>query len=147
MADLHPHDRAVLPESGFHWAVRVYYDDTDAGGVVYHASYLRYMERARTEWLRARGFDHTTLARDLGILFIVRTLSVKYQRPAVLDDVLQVRVVPVRASRGLILFRQSVERDATILVRGEVSVASVDAATLRVVPLPGPLQNLFGEVA
>lgn len=146
MAHEYRNDRDRAAETGFLLAVRVYYDDTDAGGVVYHASYLRFMERARTEWLRARGFDHTTLARDLGVLFIVRNLSVKYQRPAVLDDVLQVRVVPVRASRGLILFRQSVERDAAILVRGEVSVACVDAATMKVVPLPGPLQNLFGEV-
>ena len=135
------------PGTGFAHTIRVYYDDTDAGGVVYHASYLRFMERARTEWLRAHGFDHTRLAQDLGVLFIVRALSIKYQRPAILDDVLRVRVDPGRAGRGLIQFRQSVERGAAVLARADVSVACIDIESMKAVPLPVALQTIFGGAA
>ena len=69
-------------------SVRIYHEDTDSGGVVYHANYLRYMERARTEWLRDRGFDHDRVAREAGILFVVRSVQIKFLRPARLSDLL-----------------------------------------------------------
>ena len=124
--------------------IRVYYEDTDAGGVVYHANYLRFMERARTEWLRRLGFEHGTLGRDERIAFIVRSVEVKYQRPALLDDLLCVRAEVTRASRGLIQFRQQVERDGAVLVKADVSVACVDTGTMRLAPIPPALQRTLG---
>jgi acyl-CoA thioester hydrolase len=82
----------AVNEAAFSWPVRVYYEDTDAGGVVYHAVYLQYLERARTEWLRAVGFGQRELARAAGVLFAVRAMELDYLRPARLDDALTVTV-------------------------------------------------------
>src|SRR4030095_12097837 len=76
--------------TGFSWPARVYWGDTDGGGVVYYANYLKYLERARTEWLRARGFSQTELVKDPGVIFVVSTLAVDYKSPARLDDSLDI---------------------------------------------------------
>jgi hypothetical protein len=81
-----------LPVTDFRWPVRVYYEDTDSGGVVYYANYLRFMERARTEWMRQLGFEQDALIRDKGILFAVRSASLDYLRPARFNDLLEVSV-------------------------------------------------------
>ena len=117
--------------------VRVYYEDTDAGGVVYHTGYIRYFERARTEWLRALGYSQQKLAQEVGVLFTVVELSVSYMKPARLDDELQV-LARVDATGGASLeFGQEV-RDAAgaVLAQARVRVACVDAATFRPRPLP-----------
>lgn len=94
----------------FSWLVRVYWEDTDGGGVVYHASYLRYLERARTEWLRSLGFSQRALAADPGLVFTVVHVSIDYHRPARLDDALTVICEPATAGPASLLFTQQVHR-------------------------------------
>jgi acyl-CoA thioester hydrolase len=121
---------------GFAIPVRVYFQDTDAGGVVFHGRYLDFFERARTEWLRSFGFDQPGLMRSHGVLFIVRALDVAYLRPAVLDDTLLVSACIHRMGRAQITLRQDVMRGAETLVRGSVNLACVSTGDLRPVPLP-----------
>ncbi len=89
---------------------RVYYEDTDAGGVVYHANYLKFAERARTEWLRGLGTDHAKVRAEQGVLFAVKHLSVAYQVPARLDDQLEVQTV-IRGCTGIMLAMRQILRD------------------------------------
>lgn len=126
----------------FCWPVRVYFEDTDCGGVVYHTGYLRFMERARTEWLRALGFDQGRLRAELGAAFAVRRLQADYRRPAVLDDELRVESRVQRRRRTALEFQQDVTRirDAARLCRASVEVVCLDARTLRPRPLP-PIFN------
>ena len=120
----------------FSWRTRVYWEDTDGGGVVYYANYLRFMERARTEWLRARGHSQAEIAEKLGFVFTVVEVQVNYRKPARLDDELTVTCEPVPEGRASISFRQQVRRGDTTLAEGSVRVACVDARTFRPRPLP-----------
>ena len=124
----------------FTWPVRVYWEDTDAGGVVYHASYLRFMERARSEWLRAQGVDQLAFREATGLAFMVRAMQLDFLRPALLDDELAV-TVHVQAWRSAsILFDQAISRaDGTELVRAQVRVACVDLNRMRPAPIPADL--------
>lgn len=111
----------------FAWPVRVYWEDTDAGGVVYHASYVRFMERARSEWLRAGGIDQSALRERTGLAFMVRSMELDFLKPALLDDELRVSVEVRERRSASILFAQSIRRaDGTELVRALVRVACVD---------------------
>ncbi len=128
----------------FSWPVRVYWEDTDAGGVVYHASYLRFMERARTEWLRALGVDQMVLKQNRSLAFLVRDMHIDFLRPALLDDELSVAVVVMERRAASILFTQTVARqDDTTLVRARVRVACVDTTRLRPAQIPADLLALF----
>ena len=122
----------------FLWEVRVYYEDTDAGGVVYYANYLRFMERARTEWLRQLGFEQDELIEKTAVLFAVRSARLEFLRPAHFNQLLQVSVEPVRVGRASMTFRQQVRVAGTdtVCCEGEVRVASLDARTLRPRPIP-----------
>lgn len=126
----------------FVFPVRVYYEDTDADGVVYYANYLKFMERARTEWLRARGLQQDRLRDEEGLIFAVRTATVEYLRSARFNDDLDVTAQPVQVSRVTVTFAQTVHRVADrsltgasavgqILCTGEFKIACLDAATLR----------------
>jgi len=123
------------------WRVRVYWEDTDGGGVVYYANYLKFMERARTEWLRSMGHSQAELAEQYGFVFAVVEVKVNYRRPARLDDELTVSCLPVPEGKASIRFKQTVVRknsdkgDET-LADGEVRVACVDAKTFRPRALP-----------
>lgn len=120
----------------FRWPVRVYYEDTDAGGVVYHTGYIRYFERARTEWLRALGYSQQRLAQEEGVLFTVVDLAIRFRRPARLDDLLEV-VTQAEVAGASVLFTQAVQGpDGAVLADGEVRVACVDAARMRPRRLP-----------
>jgi len=129
----------------FVWPVRVYYEDTDSGGVVYYANYLKFMERARTEWLRARGVEQDALLRERRLVFAVRALSVDYHRPARFNDLLAVSSRVVEARGASILFEQTVQRDpsAEVLCGARVRVACIDADTFRVRRFP---RRLVGEI-
>jgi acyl-CoA thioester hydrolase len=134
-------------EPVFHWPVRVYYEDTDCGGVVYHTGYLRFMERARTEWLRALGYEQSRLRHELGVLFVVRGLQAEYRKPAVLDDELDVGTTVVREGRTRLHFRQSISRvstSRTLLVEARIQVVCLDARSLRPRAVPDclPLESL-----
>lgn len=123
----------------FAWPVRVYYEDTDAAGVVYYANYLKYMERARTEWLRASGFDQTELAERYGVIFVVRSAAIEYLAPARFNDELQVTVELIKVGAGQIDLVQRVLRGDALLAKAAVKVACVARTTMRPTRLPQPL--------
>jgi len=122
------------------WPIRVYWEDTDAGGVVYHASYLRFLERARSEWLRAQGVDQMAFKEATGLAFMVRAMELDFLRPALLDDELAVTVAVKEWRAASILFGQAISRaDGTELVRAQVRVACVDLRRMRPAPIPADL--------
>lgn len=134
--------------SPFVYELRVYYEDTDAGGVVYYANYLRFMERARTEWLRARGVSQDELARTGGILFAVRRAAVEFLKPARLDDALRVSVAVTRIGNASIEFAQQVVRAQAVLCTGAIKIAclAVDGFTPTAVP-PALREKINGSEA
>ena len=120
----------------FSFALRVYYEDTDSGGVVYYANYLKFMERARTEWLRSFGFEQDELSRRDGILFVVRSARVEYLRPARFNDSLEVGVILDRHGPASLVFQQAVRRGDEVLCTGEIKIACLDTAGFSPVPMP-----------
>ena len=121
----------------FNWPVRVYYEDTDSSGIVYHASYLRFMERARTEWLRIRGFGLPELAEEQEVLFTVSRMHIDFLQPARFNDMLDVGLMLTRVGGASFLLEQTVSRAPRELIcRAEVRIACVDASTLRPRPIP-----------
>jgi len=123
----------------FRWRLRVYYEDTDAGGIVYYANFLKFFERCRTEWLRALGIDQIALARDAGLQFVVTSLACSYRKPARLDDELTVQAAVETLGRASLQFAQEVRRGADLLAEGRVKVACVDTRNLAPAALPKAL--------
>lgn len=121
---------------GFTWPVRVYYEDTDAGGIVFYANYLKFFERARTEWLRACGVDQRSLAAETGTLFVVRQTALDYRAPARLDDVVTIASRIEKLGRASVDFMQEAWRGETLLATGSVRVACVECATMRPAAIP-----------
>ena len=131
-------------QNEFHWAVRVYYEDTDAGGVVYHANYLRFMERARTEWLREQGYEQDVL-REEGVIFTVRSAALEFIRPARFNDLLDVSVSITKIRGASVDIQQTITDQAGETVcEGNVRIACVDTTTLRPRPIP---KNMFPELS
>lgn len=126
--------------------VRVYYEDTDAAGVVYYANYLKFMERARTEWLRAYGFDQEKLTREAGVLFAVRSVKADYLKPAWLDDELTVSTVMVRRGSASITFEQQVRRGSELLCPGEVRIACLAAEDFAPTAIPAAVNAALDEI-
>lgn len=124
----------------FRLPVRVYYEDTDAAGVVYYASYLRFLERARSDWLRAQGLDVARLAQQ-GVVFAVRRVEIDYLQPARLSDLLEVSVQPAALGRASVTVHQEVYRDGELLSRACVRLACLDAERLTPRPLPPDIQG------
>jgi len=130
----------------FSWPVRVYYENTDAGGVVYHSNYVAFMERARTEFLRSLGVELGALEREQRVLFAVRSMKIDFRSPARLDDLLDV-TVDIKDSRPASLtFLQSIRQGDRIMCDGEVRVASISADHFRPVAIPPNLVELLGVV-
>jgi acyl-CoA thioester hydrolase len=127
----------------FVWQVRVYWEDTDGGGVVYYARYLNFFERARTEWLRSLGMEQTQLAADHGIVFAVRRVEVDFRTPARLDDELLVSARPVHVGASRVVFEQGIDRaaDGAALVAGRVDVACLDARTFKARRMPAWMRD------
>jgi len=134
----HPHSRAASP-GAFRWPVRIYYEDTDAGGVVYYANYLKFMERTRTEWLRALGFELTALAQEYGILFVVRGVEIEYLKPALFNDALEVTVELSDHGRSRIAVFQQVLRGEEVLAAANVRAVCVDTQNIRPASIPKPI--------
>ena len=133
-------DTAKAAGRDFSWVVRVYYEDTDSAGVVYYANYLKFMERARSEWLRSLGFEQVDLARRDRLLFAVSRATMEFVSPARLEDVLTVGVTLQRLGRASLYFGQTVCRDdGTVLCRGQVRIACIDADSLRPRAIPSKL--------
>ena len=127
----------------FSWPTRVYWEDTDAGGVVYHAQYLAFLERARTEWLRARGKGQELLRAEHDLVFAVRAMRIDFRNPARLDDALRVTVALRECRRASLVLVQSVRRGDALLLDAEVRVAALSAATFRPKAIP---QSLYDEL-
>lgn len=132
-----------MSEAAFHWPVRVYWEDTDAGGVVYHAQYLAFMERARSEWMRGIGFGQELLRETYGLCYVVRSMSIDFRAPARLDDSLAVSVGLAQCRGASLVFAQEVRRDGELLVGAEVKVAAVSAETFRPQAIPDALLAAF----
>lgn len=142
-----PDSRFPIPDSRpFEWPVRVYWEDTDAGGVVYHAGYLRFFERARTEWLRAAGIGQQTLREELGVVFVVHQMDIQFNRPARLDDLLTATVAGVELRSASFSVVQSLLRDGEekSLVDAQVRIACLDALRWRPRAIP---EFLLEEIA
>jgi acyl-CoA thioester hydrolase len=120
----------------FDWPLRVYYEDTDAGGIVFYANYLKFFERARTEWLRACGIDQRKLVESDGVLFVVKRTALDYSAPARLDDLIHVVSRIERLGRASVDFHQEAWRDDVLLAAGDIRVASVSIGAIRPVGIP-----------
>lgn len=121
------------------WPVRVYWEDTDAGGVVYYANYLRFLERARSEWLRALGISQTDLARNHGLVFVVRHIAADFLRPARFDDLLVIRSQLLELGGASLTLTQEVLRETTVLLTARVRIACVRGGDFRPARIPPDL--------
>lgn len=126
----------TLTQSVFHFPIRVYYEDTDAGGVVYHARYLHFFERARTEYLRALSFSQQTILNTDKIAFVVRNMVIDFRLPAKLDDLLVVDTSIKMLKGATIIFEQTLKKEEIILCQATVKVASVDLGKMKPVAMP-----------
>jgi acyl-CoA thioester hydrolase len=126
----------------------VYWEDTDAGGVVYHSQYLNFFERARTEWLRSKGIHQAELAAEQGVVFAIRRMTVDWRQPARLDDLLDVSVREVRAGRSRLEFRQDMVRNANgvLLATAEVTAACLDATAFKPITMPESIRSEINDV-
>ena len=125
----------------FSWPVRVYYEDTDAGGVVYYANYLKFFERARTEWLRGFGLNQDRLAQEEGLIFVVRRALLDFARPARLDDMLEVTVEPMKLARVYVDLVQEARCGTQMLARAEIRVACLNQRNFKPVAMPRFLRD------
>ena len=134
----------------FAWRLRVYYEDTDLGGVVYYANYLKFMERARTEWLRALGFEMSAMAREHNCQFVVQRAQIDYRGPARLDDSLVATVRLVRHGYARLVLSQDIAKetaDNPPLVAGTITLACLSADSWRPAPMPAPLKHILETLA
>ena len=135
-----------MSKQTFNWQVRVYYEDTDAGGVVYHSNYLNFMERARTEWLRALGFEQTHLRDVLKVVFVVHSAQIAFKKPAKFNDLLTISSKIGKIGQGSLEFLQKIsvnqpssqqmQADSTIVIEATIKVACVDADTFKPTAIP-----------
>lgn len=133
-----------MDKNHFDWPVRVYYEDTDAAGVVYYANYLRFLERARTEWLRSLGWEQKKMRTELGMIFVVADVSARYRKPALLDDALTVRCSLGEVRKASLTFIQDVMRGDEVLVHAEVRCGCLNAETMRPAAMPQTLLEQLG---
>lgn len=125
----------------FSYPQRVYYEDTDAGGVVYHARYIHFLERARTEWLRNLGFNNGELTRKHKMLWIVSEITISYAKPARVDDALEITVAIETLGRVRVTFHQEIRRGEEVLAKARVTLATVAAETFKPIELPAELKK------
>jgi acyl-CoA thioester hydrolase len=130
----------LTPSKEFLFGIRVYYEDTDAGGVVFYANYLKFFERARTEWLRELGFNQSRMADTEARMFVVAGLDIDYRKPARLDDQLLIRSRVTRLGRASIHFAQRAERSGELLAESNIQICCVDTAKLRPAEIPTDLR-------
>lgn len=134
---------AETPPNAFRSQVRVYYEDTDAGGVVYYANYLKFFERARTDWLRELGVEQSGLADTEGQIFVVRNVEIRYRKPARLDDLIDITSRIVRVGPASIEFHQSAHRHGELLCESDILVGCIQASSFRPDPLTPSLKTLL----
>lgn len=126
--------------------IRVYYEDTDAGGVVFYANYLKFFERGRTEWLRNLGVNQAKLADEQQRIFVVVGTQVRYRNPARLDDSLQIKTKLTKVGSSSCTFEQIAERNGTPLVESSIQICCVDTQSFKPAPIPDDIRSLFLSV-
>ncbi len=126
-----------------HWPIRIYYEDTDSGGVVYHANYLKFMERARTEWLRDFEIDQKALKDNLNLMFVVHEIDIKFMRPAVFNDEIEVQTKLEKLGSVKIELEQKIFRSSELLIESRVVVASVNSISMKPMRIPNDIQLLM----
>lgn len=136
----------MISKQIFNWLVRVYYEDTDAGGVVYHSNYLNFMERARTEWLRALGFEQTYLRDELKAIFVVHNVQIAFNKPAKFNDLLSVSSELGKIGHGSLEFLQKISVNQQLLVEATVKVACVDANTFKPTAIPKQIKVKMEQI-
>src|SRR6056300_622858 len=125
------------------WPVRVYYEDTDSGGVVYHSNYLKFMERARTEWLRSLKINQQTLKDELNLLFVVHQIDIKFIKPAIFNDLIEVETLLKQITPVRVKLEQYIKRQSDLLISASVEVVGVNARTLKPVRIPQQIKSLM----
>lgn len=137
--DLPPVETGMLRDGLHRLALRIYYEDTDFSGVVYHANYLRFFERGRTETIRALGIDQRVLHADRGIGFVVRSMAIEYSRPALMDDIVEVETRPVEIRASSVRIAQAIRRGGDLLASADVLIVCVKAG--RPLRIPDDLRS------
>ena len=130
----------------FDWQVRVYYEDTDSGGVVYHSNYLKYMERARTEWLRHLGFEQTDLKDKLNALFVVHSMQIQFKKPAKFNDLLTITSEFTTIGFGSIVFLQKITLNTQLLTEASVKIACINALTFKPSEIPHQVKQKLQQL-
>ena len=126
-----------------HWPIRIYYEDTDSGGVVYHSNYLKFMERARTEWLRDFEIDQKALKDNLNLMFVVHEIDIKFMRPAVFNDEIEVQTKLKKLGSVKIELEQKIFRSSELLIESQVVVASVNSILMKPMRIPNEIKLLM----
>jgi acyl-CoA thioester hydrolase len=137
-------DAPIAPAVVFRHALRVYWEDTDAAGVVFYANYLKYFERARTEWLRALGVEQHALRAHTGAVFVVTSTQVHYRSPARLDDWIEATVALSATGRASLALAQQAWRGPTLLAEGDIRIGCVDATTFKPRRIPAEVMERIG---
>ena len=127
----------------FEWSARVYFEDTDSGGVVYHANYLKFMERARTEWLRTLGLDQTKLKQEDKLMFVVRKIDIQYKIPARFNDELLIQTDCVKTTDYSIMLKQNILRDNQTITEGNVEIVCINSDLFKPVRIPKKAKQLM----
>jgi acyl-CoA thioester hydrolase len=135
----------MLSNQTFSWTIRVYYENTDAGGVVYHSQYLNFLERARTEWLRNSGFEHNYLREQFRLVFVVHSMQITFKKPAKLDDLLTISSKLVKIGRGSFEFFQQISVNQQLLIEAQVKLACVDAVSFKPIAIPEQIKLLINK--
>ena len=133
------HEVSPVPAAHFHHPVRVYWEDTDAGGIVFYANYLKFFERARTEWLRALGHGQQEMVDATGCMFVVQETRVRYRSPARLDDLLTITVHVQERGRASLRIAQQAWCGDRLLAEGDIRIGCVERATMKPHRIPGPI--------
>lgn len=128
-------------ENVFLWPIRIYYEDTDSGGVVYYANYLKFMERARTEWLRAEGFEQDELIANQGVIFAVRSVQADYLLPARFNEEIVISTRVIKKGKASITVEQLVKRENDLLCKANIKIACLDSASFKPAIMPKDLYN------
>jgi acyl-CoA thioester hydrolase len=132
-------EESSAPAAPFHHLVRVYWEDTDAGGIVFYANYLKFFERARTEWLRALGHSQQEMVDTTGCMFVVQETTVRYVKPARLDDVLTITVDVRERGRASLRIAQQAWCGERLLAEGDIRIGCVERATMKPHRIPSPI--------
>ena len=130
----------------FEWVARVYFEDTDSGGVVYHANYLKFMERARTEWLRSLGLNQAKLKQEEKVMFVVRKINIQYKIPARFNDELVVHTDRTKTTDYSIILKQNIFRDTELITQGQVEIVCINSNLFKPMRIPKMTKQLMETI-